>query len=324
MEKIALFDTSISTLNKGDEIIMESAKNELKSILNGKYVVTVPTHTPAFHWYQTFKRNNLSKALMNINYKFVCGTNLLSTNMFRPWSTWNINFFNIKPLKGAILFGVGSGKNSSKINYYTKKLYQSVLSDKYIHSVRDEETKKIIENLGFKAINTGCPTLWSLTDEFCKLIPTKKSNNVVFTLTDYSQDEIRDQELINILRRNYKTVYYWPQGFFDLDYFKKFRNIEGIKIVSPSLEDFSALLNIGDIDYIGTRLHAGIFSLKHKVRSIIITVDHRAREMNKSYNLNCIERDSIQELPDLINQNFETKVNINVSRINEWKSQFLK
>lgn len=40
MKTVALFDTSVSTLNKGDEIIMDSAKSELESILNGKFVVT--------------------------------------------------------------------------------------------------------------------------------------------------------------------------------------------------------------------------------------------------------------------------------------------
>lgn len=36
--------------------------------------------------------------------------------------------------------------------------------------------------------------------------------------------------------------------------------------------------------------------MKHKKRSIIITVDHRAREMNKSYNLNYTERKEIDKL----------------------------
>ncbi len=323
MKTVALFDTSVSTLNKGDEIIMESAKKELSKITKDKFVVTMPTHTPAFHWYQANNKNNKAKILNNIDYKFVCGTNLLYTNMVRPWANWNINIFNARPLKGSILLGVGSGINSKNINFYTKKLYQTVLSHEHIHSVRDDKTKEMLERLGFEAINTGCPTTWSLTDELCREIPSKKSNNVVFTLTDYSRDEVQDQKLIDILKRNYENVYYWPQGFYDYDYFNKFNNIDEIKIIPPSVSDFSNLLSGKNIDYVGTRLHAGIFSMKHKVRSIIITVDYRAREMNKSYNLNCIERESIDELSDLINADFETKVNVDYTKIEKWHNQFI-
>lgn len=322
MKTVALFDTSISTLNKGDEIIMESAKKELNEITKDKFIITMPTHTPAFHWYQTNKYNSKANILNNIDFKFICGTNLLYTNMVRPWANWNINIFNSKPLRGSVLLGVGCGVNSKSINFYTRKLYESVLSKEYFHSVRDEKTKQILEKLGFKAINTGCPTTWSLTDELCKKIPKRKSNNVVFTLTDYSKDEISDQKLINVLNQNYETVYYWPQGFSDYEYFKRFKGIDGIKIIPPHVKDFSNLLRSNEIDYVGTRLHAGIFAMKHERRSIIITVDYRAREMNKSYNLNCLERESIDSLSDLINSEIETQVNIDYTKINKWVSQF--
>ncbi|MEI3046520.1 MAG: polysaccharide pyruvyl transferase family protein [Romboutsia timonensis] len=67
-------------------------------------------------------------------------------------------------------------------------MYSKILSKNYIHSVRDERTKRFVEELGYKAINTGCPTMWKFNDEFCKEVPTKKSDKVIFTLTDYSHD----------------------------------------------------------------------------------------------------------------------------------------
>jgi hypothetical protein len=322
MKKVIIFDTASASLNKGDDIIMESSKKELHEITYDSFVLSIPTHTPAFHWYQTTKKNPKVKFMNNVNLKFVCGSNLLYTNMLRPWPNWNINIFNSKPIKGSILLGVGCGVNSKTINFYTRKLYSSVLSKEYIHSVRDDKTKKILEEIGFKAINTGCPTLWSLSPEFCKEIPKGKTNSVVFTLTDYSRDTKSDQKLINILKDNYEKVYFWPQGSGDFEYFNTFDNITDIEVVPPTVEDFSHILS-QDIDYIGTRLHGGIYGMKHKKRSIIITVDHRAREMNKTYNINCLEREEIDRLPELINTEFPTSVNLDYDSINRWKKQFI-
>ena len=94
--------------------------------------------------------------------------------MLRPWPNWNINIFNAKPLKNSILLGVGCGVNSKSVNWYTKLLYKMVLSKDIEHSVRDNKAKEMLENMGFKAINTGCATLWKLSEELCKEIPTKK------------------------------------------------------------------------------------------------------------------------------------------------------
>ena len=67
-------------------------------------------------------------------------------------------------------------------------LLKILLSKTYLHSVRDEYTKDMLERIGIKnVINTGCPTMWSLTEEHCKQIPIKKSNSVVFTITDYNK-----------------------------------------------------------------------------------------------------------------------------------------
>lgn len=322
MKKVIIFDTASASLNKGDEIIMQSARKELHEIVNDSFVVSIPTHTPAFHWYQTTNANPKVKFMKDVNLKFVCGSNLLYTNMLRPWPNWNINIFNSKPIRGSILLGVGCGVNSKKLNFYTKKLYTSVLSKEYVHSVRDDKTKSILENIGFNAINTGCPTLWSLSPELCNEIPTKKTNSVVFTLTDYSRDIDSDQKLINILKENYEKIYFWPQGSGDYEYFNTFENLSGIEVIPPTVEEFSSILN-NDIDYVGTRLHGGIYGMKHRRRSIIIAVDHRAREMNKSYNINCLERKEIDKLSQLINSEFTTSVNLNNENIKQWIKQFV-
>ena len=53
MKSIVVFDTSVGSLNKGDEIIMGSCKAALEPILDGNFYFTMPTKSPAFNWYQT-------------------------------------------------------------------------------------------------------------------------------------------------------------------------------------------------------------------------------------------------------------------------------
>lgn len=322
MEKVVILDTSMGSTNRGDEIIMSSAKKVIKKVTEGKFVISVPTHSPVFNWYQSTNYNSRAKLVKETDLKFVCGTNLLYTNMLKPWPGWNINIFNSAPLKDSILLGVGSSTRSKKMNFYTKKLYKSVLSNDYVHSVRDNKAKKMLEEIGLKAINTGCPTLWSLTPEFCNEIETSKSDSVVFTLTDYAKDINNDQKLIDILNKNYKDIYFWPQGPGDYDYFSKLNNVREIKVIQPNVEDYSNLLKTTDIDYIGTRLHGGIFAMKHKKRSIILIVDDRAREMEKSYSLNFLERQNIDDINNIINSELITKPEINFDSINKWLDQF--
>lgn len=320
MENTLLLDTSVGSLNKGDDIIMKCVKQQLKQVTKSSYLLTLPTHVSPFHWYQVARNSYRVRKYSFAKYKFVGGSNLLTMDMLTHFPQWNINIFNYGPLRGSILVGVGAGKGD-KVNFYTRQLYKKVLSHEYYHSVRDERTKKIMEEMGFKAINTGCATMWSLTPEFCREIPTDKSESVVFTLTSHSKDFEKDQLLINTLNKNYKNVYFWIQDSEDYNYFNSLKNIESINIIPPTLEDYENILNT-DIDYVGTRLHGGIFAMRHKKRSIIISIDERAEGMRESYNLNIIGRNEITRLDQLINSKIITEVNVDFDSVNQWLNQF--
>lgn len=320
MDNVLLLDTSVGSLNKGDDIIMKCVRYHLLEVTSENYVLNLPTHLSPFHWYQVARRSNRVKIYSEAKYKFVGGSNLLTMDMLTHFPQWNINIFNCSPLKGSVLVGVGAGKGN-KINLYTKMLYKKVLSHEYIHSVRDERTKKLVESIGFKALNTGCTSLWSLTPEFCKYIPVKKSNAVIFTLTHHAEDQLSDQYLIDTLNKNYNEVYFWIQDKKDYNYFNTFLNIQNIKIIPPTIEAFEEILKT-DIDYIGTRLHGGIYAMRHKKRSIIIGIDERAQGMGETYNLNIVTRDNIYDLEDMINSKLVTEVNINIESINTWIKQF--
>lgn len=321
MENILLMDTSVASLNKGDDIIMKCVKSELDFLLKDNFVLNLPTHLAPFHAYQEWKNTYRVRYYKNCRLKFVCGTNLLVPNLLNRFPQWNINIFNYKPICGSILVGVGKGAGD-KSNRYTTNLYKKVLNHDYIHSVRDERTKQYVERLGLKAYNTGCPTMWMLTPEFCKTIPTKKAKNVVFTLTYRPDVDLRDQKLIDILNENYEEVYYWVQGVDDFKYLHNFKNIENIHIVTSTVDAYEKVLNMDDIEYVGTRLHAGIFAMRHAKRSVIIAIDERAREINKCNNLNCIEKDEISKLPDLINSEIITNIIMPFDKIEKWKNQF--
>lgn len=328
MKNIVLFDTSMATLNHGDEIIMESFLKNGADLLDGHFVTRFPTHAPCFHFYQQTKRNPRYVFVKQADHKFICGTNLLSNKIYIPWHFWNINPFTYHCYKDAVLVGVGCSafpEGSDRPHWYSKMLYSKFLSKKYKHSVRDEHTKRIVENICGKgsAINTGCPTLWGMTKEHCRQIPTQKASRVVFTISDYSIDRVNDQRLIDLLNRQYETVYFWPQGTRDMQYFQTLANTENIRVVSPSVQAYAALLSEGDIDFVGTRLHAGIYAMQHKVRSVILSVDNRASDMAETYHLNVLRRDD-PNLEATLCGEIVTDVNIDEDAIAEFKQQFLK
>lgn len=323
MKRILLLDTSVATLNKGDEIIMECVREELQFLTKENFVINLPTHIAPFHSYQVWRDSNRVKVYKNADYKFVGGTNLLIPNMLTHFPQWNLNIFNYKAVTGCVLMGVGAGAGEPA-NKYTKYLYSKLLNKEFFHSARDERSKVIMESYGVKAINTGCVTMWKLTPEFCQQIPKNKASRVVFTLTASSELDENDQELIDILVRSYNDVYFWPQGIDDYEYFSKFNNIDKIIVIDSDVKAYDKLLSEEDLDYVGTRLHGGVYAMRHGKRAIIIAIDERARGINKGNNLNCIEKSDVpKELEKMIFSDFFTEIVMPFEEINRWKEQFL-
>lgn len=323
MKNICIFDTSQGTLNMGDYIIKDSCMRELKDIINNNFVVEFATHTPIAHDYQViFNKTNAVAYCKKADLKILLGTNIVTNNLFALSLNWNVNYVTSKLYQGTVLMGVGMASSKKNMNWYTKKVYKRMLSKKYIHSTRDEKTKQFLEEMGFKAINTGCPTMWQLTEKHCKKIPQKKADSVLFTLTDYAKDYKNDKRMIEILKQNYEEIYFWIQGSGDLDYLKSLVDIKNINIINPNIEDLKNILVSKNIDYVGTRLHAGIYAMQHFCRAIIVIVDNRARDMKENYNLNVIERTNIDKLAQMINSNFKTNILINEKNIKIWKNQF--
>lgn len=324
MKYIALMNTAIFSFNQGDYIIMESVKRELDYLLKDSFVVEIPTHSPMFHVteFGIGKKNSFYDKLQKFDYKFVCGTNLLHHNMKYAKTTWNINIIDTKYFGDMILLGVGTDPKDEAVNRYTRKLYNQVLAKDVIHSTRDERTKKLLESMGFKAINTGCATMWGLTPEHCSKIPTEKSDTVVFTLTDYAMDYEKDKRMVEILKRNYSNKYFWIQGSQDQEYLESLTDTRDITYINPLLKNYHEFLTTKDCDYVGTRLHAGIKAMQLLKRSIIIGVDNRSEDITKTYKLNYVLRENIDELDQMINERIITDINIDTDKISAFLQQF--
>ena len=314
---IIRFDTSLGTDNLGDYIIMHYCGKILDEMFPKHTTVNIGTHLmPTEEQEQTVKQTK---------YTFVCGTNLLTSNIEHHWR-WILPDGVRRKMnyRKVILLGVGWGEYQDECSDYSRMIYRTMLNPCVMHSVRDKHTLTKLQQAGFRnVINTGCPTTWALTPEFCLDIPTQKAKEVITTITDYRRDPERDNEMLAILSRNYEHVHLWLQGRHDEEYLQTLNIPANLSTIPASLEAYEEVLRKGGVDYVGTRLHAGIHALNHKIRSIILAVDNRATEMGRDVNLPVIQRDEISEkLEKKIQSDFATQIRINQENIDRFQAQF--
>ena len=309
-----ILNPSIGTANLGDLIIYESVYNKLRNIYPDDLFTDFPT--------QLFTSHDAMSLMNERDLLFVSGTNLLSSNLERIFQ-WKIHFRHKTFLKNkVVLMGCGWWQYQGEINKYTAAIYKTILSKDVLHSVRDEYTANKLRSIGIdNVINTTCPTLWSLSPEKCKQIPISKAKEVVTTLTFYHKNKELDKTMLSILSNNYNKVYLWIQGMNDFHYFNEINeNFQNIEFISPSIESYNALLERGNIDYIGTRLHAGVRALQNNIRTLILAVDNRAIEIGKDVNLNVIKRENVREMSNFINNDYVTDIKLPIENINKWIS----
>ena len=305
--KLVVLNTAINSDNLGDEILMHYVMRAISKYLSGYEVIYIPTHCAP-----TEEQIN---EMLSAKSVLICGTNILSPQM-ELYSGWKFDKRLIH-LNNVILCGVGWWGYKAP-SMYSKFVYRRILSKTCIQATRDDFTSARLKELGVDTINTNCLTMWEL-DKICLEIPEEKSDKVVFTLTSVYSDIEHDLQLIYILKKNYKHIYFWPQGDEDLHYFNRLYREEDIEVIDRTLQAYSDVLSHSDIDYVGSRLHGGIHALHYKHRAIILVVDNRAREMGKDTGLPIIEMTEIEEkLDSLINSNWKTIIVLNKSEQNKW------
>lgn len=267
------------------------------------------------------------KSLQNFNrsdFIFFGGTNALTSNINKEkyigFSLQNLISFN-----RLSLLGVGWWQYQEKPNLYTKIFLRRILDTSTLHSVRDSYTKKMLASIGIdNVLNTSCPSTWKLNVEHCNQISKSQSDSVVFTITDYNKEPKADLDFIHHILSRYKSTFFWPQGSGDLDYFSKLDilNKDSIKILKPNLESFDSLLKNKKLDYIGTRLHAGIRALQNKNRALIIAIDNRALEIAKDIQLDISKRGNLNKISNFIENSSSSLIRIPSAEIEKWKNQF--
>jgi polysaccharide pyruvyl transferase WcaK-like protein len=167
--------------------------------------------------------------------------------------------------------------------------------------------------------------MWSLTPDFCGRIPAEKGEDVVMTLTDYSPDPERDRQLIDLLTRAYRRVYFWCQGSSDCAYLSSLERRCAVEVIGANLGAYDGLLGNRSLslDYVGTRLHGGIRALQHGRRALIIGVDHRAGEKQHDFNLPVVSR---YLAADALERSIRSPIFCDICLPNEhirrWKQQF--
>jgi polysaccharide pyruvyl transferase WcaK-like protein len=235
---------------------------------------------------------------------------------------WKISILDALRIRKAVLFGVGWWQYQESPNFYTKLLLKSALSTKVYHSVRDSYTQKQLNSIGISnVINTGCPTMWPLSEISADKFNIKKSNSALLMLTDYKKDPELDRKLIELLTSKYESVYFWPQGRGDLEYAKEM-NIPLI-CLDHSFEALKSFVNSHiSFDYIGTRLHGGVYCLRELKRSLIIEIDNRAKEIAKDTGLPTVGRSDFQYIEQWIESDFAPRLTFDLDAIASWKSQF--
>jgi polysaccharide pyruvyl transferase WcaK-like protein len=310
---IGILNPAIGTSNLGDLIIYESVYNNLREIYPDDLITNFPTQLHTSFDAQALMRK---KDLL-----FISGTNLLSSNL-ETKHQWKIHRGHKKFLKNkVVLFGCGWWQYQDEINSYTEDIYKTVLNNEVLHSARDQYTVDKLKNIGIdNVVNTTCPTLWSITPEKCNLVPTTKGEEVVTTLTFYHKNAELDYRMLEILSKNYKKVHLWIQGIDDVQYYNEMSSgLNNIVLLPPTMEAFDKILLNTNIDYIGTRLHAGVRALQNNVRTLILAVDNRALEIGKDVNLNVIKRENIEDSLQFINNKYTTEIKLPLENIERWR-----
>lgn len=311
---ISIFDTSIANYNLGNQIIMDAVRDVLDELFPFSFQISLPIEDI---------KTNARKYNRKSQWSFVGGTNLLNSDI-RRYRQWDLDFHNVLVLRNLVLLGCGWFQYEKiPVTRFTRWAYKKVLAPDVIHSVRDNYTLERMSGMGFKCINTGCPTLWRLTPQHIQSISKSKSLDAVVTLTDYNQDRARDIKLIETVLNHYNNVYIFPQGTGDVDYIKSLPVSDRLIITSPNLRAFNETLDMG-CDYIGTRLHAGIRALQRGRRSYILAIDNRAKEMGRDFCLPVFESSQLDELSDLIEADYNLTLQIPFENISIWKNQFIE
>jgi len=324
MPKLVLFDPSMrdnsgtQSPNLGDVLIHYAVISEIRQLAPAYKIVRVSTHVPV--------ESEMTSELSSCSIGVVGGSNLLGNrwliwHKLKLFRQWKLSLAAASCAPPTVLLGVGWTQYQGKPDPHNRSLLDKLLARDMIHSVRDDYTKEKLECIGItNIVNTGCPTLWPLVERRCRGEPQEKSDVVLTMLTDYSKHPISDRRLLILLKRCYRHVIFWPQGENDLKYVSKL--CVKIEPLERTLDALGQFVTTNQCDYIGTRLHGGIYCLLRGVRSLILGIDNRALEMKRSINLSVLPRNDFKGIQRWIKGPTISDLRIDTCAIDQWRSAF--
>jgi len=313
---ISVLDTSICNANLGNQIIMQAIYTELENIFPFDFLMRLQYGERVGGVSLAYLKDSI--------YSFFGGTNSLSSQM-NKYSQMGLRLRNTLSYSNLTLFGLGWWQYQVQPNTYTKAFLRRLLSSNTIHSVRDQYTYNMLQAIGIKnVLNTSCPSTWNLSSSHCESIPQMKADFVVSTITDYNQSNQADLRMLRLLLKSYKKVYLWLQGLGDYQYLVDLGIASNNKlvIIPPNLSSYEKILQTVDLDYIGTRLHAGIKAIQMKRRSLILSVDNRATEISSDIGLPVVDRTDYFAIEQFIESRRVTAIHLPITSINRWRQQF--
>lgn len=315
MRHVHLLDTSVASDNVGDEIIVSEARQYVFEVFGDAYISTSSSHDGLGY----YGRQQVQMA----DVVLLLGTNGLTAKYQRRGHfVWQVGRADIRALESkVVMLGVGASKDFDSVQPRQARLLKRLLSKKYIHSVRDETGRRLLDAIGVQAVNTSCPTLWRYRHDD-PAVPAGKAPAACFTLTKHKASP-HDLPFINSLRACYDTLYFWPQQLRDLGYLESLTGTGNIRIVPPNLEAYDALLSSTDIDVVGTRLHGGIRGLRHGRRVLVTSIDNRARDISAETGLPTVARDlATDALEERLRGDIATKLTLPADAIERFLGQF--
>jgi polysaccharide pyruvyl transferase WcaK-like protein len=309
--RVGWLDPSLNSKNTGDQIIADAVHRELQETLIDAEIVRLPT--------QTFLKRS-ERSLADSCQKFVVGgTNILNGNIPR-YIQWKIDPGSYSTYRNRVsTMGVGWWQYQRGANRFSRHVWRNVLQAGE-NSVRDSYTETRLSEIGVRSINTSCPTVWRLPAR--PSFSAEAPSSVLMTITDYHKNPTRDARLILGLRERFDEVLVWPQGSQDREYLS---GIDGdVKFIGPELSDFDDVLASRTVDYVGTRLHAGIRALQHGVRSTILAIDNRAAEISRDIGLSIMSNDLTTADWKRVDDRESIDLRIPHDAIGQWKENLHK
>lgn len=314
METITIVDTSISTDNVGDNIIMDSVNEIVTELFPEAYIFRVPSHDALSERTRAFIRKS--------SWCFIGGTNLLSS-VINPWNLWRLDRLGANAFGSSRTVCLGTGWNDymESPSSESQLLLNTALSSDHFHAVRDRYTHNHLASIGVQSLFTSCPTTWSLSPSLCSKIPTVKAKAAIITLSAWRAEVDQDKAWIDVVRNNYDEVFFFAQMQDDFEYLAAL-GFGHIRTVAATVKSYDKFLESHDTDFIGTRLHGGIRALQKGRRALILSIDNRAAEMGKDTGLPVLPRSDSAAIAKWIGGAPAPSINLPHEAINAWKKQF--